>query len=155
MRVMMRMLRTTYELSVSSTPILLIAEPTGPITYGTTYIVRPFIEPSKSLPSLAYASSGAIQLFVGPASSFVLVQMKVSCSTRATSFGFERCKWQPGSLLWLSGVKMPAAIASSVRRFFSSSDPSHQTTLSGLVSAAISVTHLRRFELFVSVFPDE
>jgi hypothetical protein len=54
--------------------------------------VRPFIEPSKSLPSFLYASSGAIQLLVGPASSFVGVQMKVSCSTRATSFGFERCR---------------------------------------------------------------
>ena len=62
------------------------------MTYGTTYIVRPFIEPSKSAPSFAYASSGAIQLLVGPASSFVGVQMKVRCSTRATSFGFERCR---------------------------------------------------------------
>ena len=41
------------------------------MTYGMTYIVRPFIEPSKSWPSLRYASSGAIQLLFGPASSFV------------------------------------------------------------------------------------
>ena len=71
MRVMMRMLRTTYALSVSSTPTFEWATRVGPMTYGTTYIVRPFIEPSKSPPSFSYASSGAIQLFVGPASSFV------------------------------------------------------------------------------------
>ena len=53
-------------LSVSSTPTFEWCEPTGPITYGTTYIVRPFIEPSKSAPSFSYASSGAIQLLVGP-----------------------------------------------------------------------------------------
>ena len=90
MRVMMRMLSTTYGLSVSSTPTFEWAEPSGPMTYGITYIVRPFIEPSNSAPSFLYASSGAIQLLVGPASSFVGVQMNVSCSTRATSFGLLR-----------------------------------------------------------------
>jgi hypothetical protein len=40
-------------------------------------------------PSFRYASFGSIQLLVGPASSFVGVQMKVRCSTRATSLGFE------------------------------------------------------------------
>ena len=67
-------------------------EPSGPITYGTTYSVRPFIEPSNSPFNFVYASSGAIQLLLGPASSFFGVQMKVRCSTRATSFGFERCR---------------------------------------------------------------
>ncbi len=60
-------------------------EPSGPMTYGITYIVRPFIEPSKRPPSFRYASSGAIQLLFGPASSLVGVQMNVRCSTRATS----------------------------------------------------------------------
>ena len=36
--------------------------------------------------------AGAIQLLVGPASSLVGVQMKVRCSTRATSFGLDRCR---------------------------------------------------------------
>src|SRR6267154_1177996 len=40
-RDMIRMLATTYGLSVTSTPTLLIGDMTGPITYGTTYIVRP------------------------------------------------------------------------------------------------------------------
>ena len=30
-----------------STPILAIGDPIGPMLYGITYIVRPFIEPAK------------------------------------------------------------------------------------------------------------
>lgn len=82
----MRMLSTTYMLSVSSTPILPKLDPTGPIENGTTYIVRPFIEQVKISPPHRYPSSGDIQLLFGPASSFLLVQMKVKCSVRATSF---------------------------------------------------------------------
>ena len=62
-------------LSVSSTPILLKGEPTGPIENGITYIVRPFMEPLKIEPARRYPSSGDIQLFVGPASSRNPVQM--------------------------------------------------------------------------------
>ena len=58
--------------------------------YGITYIVRPFIAPLEISRSFAYASSGDIQLLVLPASAFVGVQMKVSSSTRATSFGLLR-----------------------------------------------------------------
>jgi len=87
MRVMMRMLAATYALSVSSTPTFISGEPSGPIRYGTTYIVRPRIEPSKIGLTFALASSGDIQLFVGPASSRRVVQMKVTSSVRATSFG--------------------------------------------------------------------
>src|SRR5712692_7098395 len=71
-------------LSVSSIPIFELGELSGPITYGTTYIVRPRITPSKSLPSLAYASSGAIQLFVGPAATLVREQMNVRCRAGGT-----------------------------------------------------------------------
>src|SRR5216683_2105682 len=96
MRDMIRMLATTYGLSVTSTPTLLIGELTGPITYGTTYIVRPRIAPSSSAPTLCLAAPGSIQLFVGPASSFSEEQMNVRCSVRATSFGLLRCRWQLG-----------------------------------------------------------
>lgn len=41
MRVMIRMLATTYGESVSSTPIFESGEPTGPMLNGITYIVRP------------------------------------------------------------------------------------------------------------------
>ena len=54
---------------------------------GTTYIVRPRIEPSNSGLRVARISSGAIQLLVGPASSSFSEQMKVRSSTRATSEG--------------------------------------------------------------------
>jgi hypothetical protein len=55
--------------------------------YGTTYMVRSFMEPSKSAPTFFFASAGAIQLLFGPASSFCVVQTKVRCSVRATSVG--------------------------------------------------------------------
>ena len=66
--------------------------PGGPIRNGTTNIVRPFIAPSNSGVSFACASSGAIQLLVGPASSLFGVQMNVRCSVRATSCGALRCR---------------------------------------------------------------
>ena len=55
-----------------------ISEPSGPIENGTTYIVRPRIAPRNSggVPSAwpvwsrARIAAGAIQLLVGPASSW-------------------------------------------------------------------------------------
>ena len=72
-----------------------MCEPSGPIENGTTYIVRPRMQPANSggVPSAwpvcskARISAGAIQLLVGPASSFSSLQMKVRSSTRATSLG--------------------------------------------------------------------
>ena len=59
-------------------------------------MVRPAMAPSNSLPTFSLASAGAIQLLVGPASSWRRVQMKVSCSVRATSLGSLRCRMQSG-----------------------------------------------------------
>ncbi len=42
---------------------------------GTTYIVRPRMQPAKSSPKVARISAGAIQLLVGPASSSFSEQM--------------------------------------------------------------------------------
>ena len=92
MRVMMRMLRTTYLLSVISTPTFENRDPFGPIRKGTTYIVRPFMQPLKSGVSLAIAASGAIQLLLGPASSLLSAHTNVRCSVRATSCGALRCR---------------------------------------------------------------
>jgi len=91
-RVMIRMLSTTYLLSVISTPTLEKRDPGGPIRNGTTYIVRPFMDPVKSGVSRIVASAGAIQLLLGPASSFRAVQTKVRCSVRATSCVALRCR---------------------------------------------------------------
>jgi hypothetical protein len=49
--------------------------PSGPMLNGTTYMVRPFMQPSNSGCSVARISAGAIQLLVGPASSFLAEQM--------------------------------------------------------------------------------
>ena len=43
-----------------------IGEPSGPIENGTTYIVRPRIDPRNSSASTSRISSGSRQLFVGP-----------------------------------------------------------------------------------------
>ena len=45
MRVMIRIDTATYGESVSCTPMWAMGEPSGPIENGTTYIVRPRIEP--------------------------------------------------------------------------------------------------------------
>ena len=69
-----------------------IGEPSGPIENGTTYIVRPRMQPSNRGASVARISSGAIQLLVGPASSLRCEQMKVRSSTRATSLGSDQAR---------------------------------------------------------------
>ncbi len=72
-----------------STPRAEIGEPIGPMEKGTTYIVRPRMQPLNSAFRVPRISSGAIQLLVGPASSSFSEQMKVRLSTRATSRGSE------------------------------------------------------------------
>ncbi len=69
-----------------------IGEPSGPIENGTTYIVRPFMQPAKRPFSVSRISAGSRQLLVGPAPSSVSEQMKVRSSTRATSSGSERAR---------------------------------------------------------------
>lgn len=92
MRVMVRMETATYAESVISTPMAESGEPTGPMQKGTTYMVRPRMEPRK-MPSepakSSFISAGAFQWLVGPASSSFSEQMKVRSSTRATSDGSE------------------------------------------------------------------
>src|SRR6478752_259061 len=92
MRVMIFMLTATYGLSDSSMPMWAIGEPSGPIENGTTYIVRPRIQPSNSGCRVLRISCGAIQLLVGPASSLLREQMKVRSSTRATSVGSDQAR---------------------------------------------------------------
>lgn len=59
---------------------------------GTTYIVRPRIEPRNrpfSPAKISRISAGSFQWLVGPASASFSEQMKVRSSTRATSVGSE------------------------------------------------------------------
>ena len=44
-------------------------EPSGPIEKGTTYIVRPFIEPENRPFRVSRITSGSAQLLFGPASA--------------------------------------------------------------------------------------
>ena len=69
-----------------------MGEPSGPMEKGTTYMVRPRIEPRKRSVSVSRISAGSRQLLVGPASSSRSEQMKVRSSTRATSPGSERAR---------------------------------------------------------------
>src|ERR1700731_34211 len=96
-----------------------------------TNMVRPRIA-SLSMPwSFEYIPAGSDQLLVGPASAFVGVQMKVNCSTLATSFGFERCKYDRGAFFSFSLINTFCFNDSEMRKSFSRSDPSHQKIFSG------------------------
>ncbi len=90
MRVMMRIETATRARSCQLDADVEIGEPSGPIENGTTYIVRPAIEPRKRTVSVSRISEGSRQLFVGPAAVSSSEQMKVRSSTRATSPGSER-----------------------------------------------------------------
>ena len=89
-------------------------------------------------------------MFVGPASSFLLEQIKVLSSTLATSLG--RVLWyrQPGSFSWLSSCISPVEIASFLRASSCSLLPSIQTTWSGFVRATTSSTHFKTLGFLVS-----
>ncbi len=72
---MIRIDTATYAESVICTPMWAIDEPSGPIEKGTTYIVRPRIEPRNRSVSVSRISAGSRQLLVGPASASAAEQM--------------------------------------------------------------------------------
>ena len=84
------MFATTEGESVISTPAFAYVEPIGPMMNGTTYIVRPRIDPLNRPKSFARISFGSVQLLFGPASISRSEQMNVRDSTRAVSRGSER-----------------------------------------------------------------
>src|SRR3954454_2992929 len=67
-RVMVRIDTTTYSESVISTPSLGSSAPSGPMQNGTTYMVRPRIQPRYRSLIVDRISLGSFQLLVGPAS---------------------------------------------------------------------------------------
>src|SRR6202040_3922778 len=91
-RVIVRIERTTYSESVISTPSLGSSAPSGPMQNGTTYIVRPRMQPRYRSVMVDRISAGSIQLLVGPASSCRSEQMYVRDSTRATSEGSDSAR---------------------------------------------------------------
>ena len=89
-------------------------------------MVLPRMQPANKGFNVARISSGAIQLFVGPASSLCCEQIKVRSSTRATSCGSDIAK---NEFLRLAGFKRlnePAATIKSHSRSYSACEPSHQ-----------------------------
>src|SRR6476659_9418116 len=120
------MLTATYGESDNWTPNCEIGDPIGPMQNGITYIVRPRMEPSNFLVSVAFISAGAIQLFVGPASPLLRVQMYVRSSTRATSDGCERARNELGLFSSLSFINVPRSTIWPQMRSYSSCEPSHQ-----------------------------
>jgi len=64
---------------------------------GTTYMVRPCMEPRNRVWSRSRISAGSIQWLVGPASRSASEQMKVRSSTRATSLGSVVAQYDPGA----------------------------------------------------------
>ncbi len=77
---------------MTCTPMCERGPPTAPIENGTTYIVRPRIDPSKMRVIVPRISPGSAQLLVGPASSSRSDAMKVRPSVRATSLGWDRAR---------------------------------------------------------------
>src|SRR6266850_6477747 len=96
-----------------------------------TYIVRPRIAPRRYPLARLLASAGAIQLLVGPASSRSRVEMNVSCSVRATSDGWLRCRYELGYVRGLSERSVPSPSMASMRVSYSGLEPSHHTTRAG------------------------
>ena len=64
-RVMVRIETTTYSESVISTPSLGSSAPSGPMQNGTTYMVRPRMQPRYRSVMMPRISAGSIQLLVG------------------------------------------------------------------------------------------
>src|SRR6187551_19308 len=95
-RVIVRIDTTTYSESVTSTPSLGSSAPSGPMQNGTTYMVRPRMDPRYRSVMMPRISAGSIQLLVGPASISFSVHMKVRDSTRATSDGSESVRYEFG-----------------------------------------------------------
>src|SRR5829696_241714 len=124
-------------------------EPSGPMLNGTTYIVRPRIEPANSFWSRARISDGSSQLLVGPASASRSEHTNVRSSTRATSPGSDAAQYEPGRLAGSSSTSVPASTSCFVSSSYSSSDPSNHWTESGSQRATISFTQPRSFSLRV------
>ena len=96
--------------------------PNGPMEKGTTYMVLPRMLPENKMLNFLFISTGFIQLLVGPASCFEVLQMKVRSSTRATSRGSDRARKLLGRLG--RGIKVPEATICPQRRSYSAWEPS-------------------------------
>src|SRR5688572_19135597 len=128
---MICMFTTTYSESVISIPIWDMGEPIGPILNGITYMVRPFMHPVSNFINVCFISLGSTQLLVGPACSFLRLQINVRSSTLATSLGSLKQAKLFGLLEGFSRTKVPRSTSASHISLYSSWEPSHHLTCSG------------------------
>jgi hypothetical protein len=103
-----------------------IGEPSGPIENGTTYIVRPAMQPSNRPFRVWRISSGAVQLLVGPACF-----LGVGTDEGAVFDARDVARIGAGQvgIRALAGFRrfiVPASTISAHRRSYSSCEPSHQ-----------------------------
>lgn len=107
-------------------------------------MVRPFIEPSYRRCSLAYISSGSIQLLVGPASSCFLQQMKVRLSTRGHVAGVGPVKITAGEFFLVKLVELSRGASLLPQRFqllLTAVDPNDLVWLGQLLPAGHPIQH--------------
>ena len=121
----------------------------GPLGSAHSYIGVQLTDSAYVAVSMSRISAGSRQLFVGPASACSAEQMKVRSSTRATSPGSDRARYEFGRLASDRRSNVPASTSSCASRSYSSAEPSHQYTASGWVRAATSCTQLSRWGCFV------
>src|ERR671911_3148258 len=105
------------------------------------YMVRPRIHFDRSGFNVCFISRGSIQLLVGPASSFLRLQMKVLSSTRATSLGSEKHAYELGRFFSFSLMNVPFSTSRLHSSSYSSLLPLHHLIWSGSQRIAISFTH--------------
>ena len=127
-----------------------IGEPSGPIENGTTYIVRPCIEPRNRSVSVSRISCGSRQLLVGPGVGLALgadegavLDARDVARVRAREVGVRAASPRRASRT------CPRSTSSRQSASYSSAEPSHQWIALGWVRAATSSTHAFRRALFV------
>ena len=112
------------------------------MTYGTTYIVRPFMAPAKRGHTVRSAASGAIQLLVGPASaSLVRADERQVLGPRDVRRDSSDARSSWGGSSSFRRRSVPSATIRSSRERASSVLPSHHRTASGLMCSATAWTH--------------
>jgi len=99
------------------------------------------MQPENKPSSVERISAGAAQLLVGPASSRSSLQMNVRSSTRATSCGSERARYEFGRFSGFSRRSVPVATICSHKRSYSAREPSHQMIRFGSARRAIRSIH--------------
>ena len=126
MRVMMRMLATTYGESVSSTPMCAMCEPSGPMLNGITYIVRPRMQPSNSLFERRPHLGRRDPVVVGTRVFLVRAAHESAVFHARDVVGIGAREEAARAFRFVEPISMPDSTISWHSRSYSSCEPSHQ-----------------------------